>query len=455
MISSANTPLNSTPTDSDFTVEHYRDLLRLAKKSYSFSGYTHVSWGKRFVLWRHDCDYSLDRALVLAEAEQDEGISATYFVNAHSEFYSPFERSQADVIKRIIGLGHDIGLHFDAAFYAIENEAQLEVKVRHEANLLARGLGVSPAAFSFHNPSALHLGFEAETYGGLLNCYSKRFRTEVPYVSDSNGYWRFRRLRDVLEKATDTCLQVLTHPGWWQDRSMPPRERIFRCAYGRAEVSMRLYDASLVAWGRENLAGATQSLRFLKSVNPELFELCDYLWNLRHFHNLFVELWRLHESQINRLCKVVLHRQWKVPAKEVNDFFSAPMLSVDGWRLFIGVVGKKWQQVSGVSEERQRRWVAVRNQLVHGRTSVEMQLLEQGCVYLCAVIESLAAWGNDQGIAYDGLAHLGSIGLPTQKTADGSLTEHLEEEAVGGIADFPRKRWNVFKETFLNAATHP
>ena len=147
-------------------------------------------------------------------------------------------------------MGHEIGLHFDSDFYEIYDESSLSLKIAAEAEILERLYGVKPAVFSFHNPVAEQLSCEDEVYGGLINCYSRRFKNDVTYCSDSNGYWRFRRLRDVLVEAKAPCLQVLTHPGWWQDLPMPPRQRIFRSVYGRAAATMRDNDTALDSYGR-------------------------------------------------------------------------------------------------------------------------------------------------------------------------------------------------------------
>lgn len=448
MISINNKPINSESINSDFTVKSYRQLIDLAQKSYQVANYRFVPWGQRFVLWRHDCDYSLNRSLALAHIEAESGLRSTYFVNPHCEFYNLLEQQQRDYIHQIAELGHDIALHFDADFNNTLSEADLDNQVSVEADLLEYYLGVRPTAFSFHNPSAFHLACEAETYGGLLNCYSKRFKTEVPYCSDSNGYWRFRRLHDVLTDATDPCLQVLTHPGWWQEKPMPPRQRIFRSVYGRAASTLRAYDANLELHDRTNHAGAATHLRFLKTAHPRLFELCDYLWNSCHFQSLFVELWRLHETQINKLCKAELRKQWRVPAFEVNAFFESPSLAIDGWRLFAGVFGITWQDAASLEKSEHQAWVDLRNTLIHGRSSAPSQRLEDGCVFLCSAIESLSSWGKTQLIQYDGIDHLGSIGIPTCKTADGSLTDRLEEVA-DDIQNFPLKKWEQFKADIL------
>lgn len=444
MISSDNQPKLVTTSDEDFTEAHYRQLLRAAKVSYRFATYNAIPWGKRFILWRHDLDYSINRSVALACIEAEEGVTATYFVNPRSEYYNPFEPGQVRLLKHILGLGHRLGLHLDAAFHAVQDEEALNRNVAQEARWLEEAFGVRPDAFSFHNPSADHLRCDADHYSGLLNCYSQRFKTEVPYCSDSNGYWRFRRLHDVLTAATDRCLQVLTHPGWWQSISMPPRQRIFRSAYGRAQATMNGYDAALVEHGRINHAGLTDSLRFLQPLHPRVFDLCDYLWNQGHLATLFVELWRLHERQINQFCKAVFLKEWHVPATEVNAFFEDRLLVNDGWRLFKAVFASSWQQAACLDEEQYKDWVALRNSLTHGRSTAPGGQLEEGSLFLCRTIERLVAWGRSQPMGYDGISHLGSIGVPTYETADGSLTDRLEEIA-NEVSGFSGKRWARFK----------
>jgi hypothetical protein len=452
MISVENKSTNATMSDTDFTLTHYRELCQLAVRRYPITGYDSIPWGKRFVLWRHDIDISLNRGLRLSKIEHAIGIKATYFLNPHSEFYNLAEASQHAIVKEILSLGHDIGLHIDVGFFGEISESQLSDVIGREADYLYWLFGVMPVAFSFHNPVASTLKFEADTYGGLLNCYSKRFKTEVPYCSDSNGYWRFRRLHDVLNEAKDPCLQVLTHPGWWQDKPMPPRQRIFRSASGRAAGIMRTYDEGLSQHGRLNHSGAAEALSILKGLQPPRFQLCDYLWNEGEFQTLFVELWRIHESQINRLCKVQFRKLWSVPAHEINKFFSCEDWSVDYWRLFSVVFNASWATVAGVDDGEYQTWHRIRNQVIQGRSSIEPAELEQGCVAICEVIGRLAQWGISHPIGYDGFAHLGSVGLLTVKTSDGNHTEILDE-GKDIIKSFSEKRWESLKYSFSGIAT--
>jgi hypothetical protein len=245
----------------DFTSAHYSELLELAKAAYLFVGYDEVRQNRKVILWRHDCDVSLNRALRLAMIEHEKGVISTFFLNPHSDFYNLLEREQTRIVKQIVALGHRIGLHFDAAYYDLSSEDELSELVKREAELLGEWFATDISAFSFHNPTEFLLSCEKESYGGLVNCYSRSFRSMVPYCSDSNGYWRFKRLWDVLERAEEPCLQVLTHPEWWQETPMYPRERISRSVYGRAEAVLASYDKLLETHGRRNDAGPAGNQR--------------------------------------------------------------------------------------------------------------------------------------------------------------------------------------------------
>jgi hypothetical protein len=451
MISIDNQSLNCVATDQDFTVDSYRHLIRLAVGNYEQANYRSIPWGRRFVLWRHDCDYSLNRSLALAKVEAEEGLRSAFFVNPHCEFYNLLERDQLALIKEIAQFGHEIGLHFDASFYNTATEDELHEQVAGEANLLELLVGIRPVAFSFHNPSAFHLTCESETYGGLVNCYSKRFKTEVPYCSDSNGYWRFRRLFDVLSAAKDPCLQVLTHPGWWQKKPMPPRQRIFRAVYGRASALMSRNDKLLEVMGRDNLAGAARGIMFLKPINSKLYDHCDYFWNTEQFQTLFIELWRLHARQLKQLCKAMFHRKWHVSSGEAKIFFESDTCPTDGWRLFSLVFGASPAEASGSPEDAHTEWAMVLDKLLRGGVDISGGELEEVCVSLCGAMEGLAKWGVAQeSIGYDGISDVGEINIPTDSGVQGER-ERLDKVKDSAVP--PDNAWNEFLRSTKSATS--
>ena len=108
-------------------------------------------------------------------------------------------------------------------------------------------------AFSFHNPTPEILVYDNWEYNGLINTYASFFQNECKYCSDSNGYWRHTRLYDFLIENAEKPKQVLTHPAWWTEREMSPKERIWRCLDQRAQKTKEYYIKSLKEYGRQHI----------------------------------------------------------------------------------------------------------------------------------------------------------------------------------------------------------
>jgi hypothetical protein len=237
----------------DFTRSNYRRLLHLAREQYVFRTFTDYQPDERFVLWRHDVDLSMHAARKLAEIEAEEGIVTTYFLHPHSEFYNLLEKDVFDCVKAVAAFGHALGLHFDTHFYSLADESELERRIASERQFLEDLLGSRLVALSFHIASPFTQACRRHSYAGLVNANGEYLQSQVGYCSDSNGYWRFRRLEDVLRQADSPRLQVLTHPEMWQETVMPPTQRVSRCIEGRAQKTRAWYDGILRANQRENI----------------------------------------------------------------------------------------------------------------------------------------------------------------------------------------------------------
>lgn len=238
---------------SDFTRSNYSNIIRIGKNIFHFSTYTNFVPNNRFVIWRHDVDISMHSAVKLAEIEANHNVSATYFIYTHSPFYNLLEKDIYECVKKILSLGHNIGIHFDSEFYGELNLSSFNYWLNYEATLLESYFNAPIKAFSFHNTTPFAISCKDYEYSGLINATSTYFREEVEYCSDSNGYWRYRRLEDVLQNPQVQRLQVLTHPEWWQEEIMSPRKRILRCIDGRANKTIKLYDNLLREFNRENV----------------------------------------------------------------------------------------------------------------------------------------------------------------------------------------------------------
>jgi hypothetical protein len=238
---------------SEFTLLAYERLLMLANKRFKFKSYTQVQDCTDFIVWRHDIDLSLDQALKLARLEKKHDIQSTYFLHLHNEFYNVLDVNSGMIIREIIALGHHIGLHFDVQHYTIQSCEALSHWLLFEKNILETLFLTPVEVFSFHNTTDYSMTLEAYRYAGMINTYSRYFKQEVAYCSDSNGYWRYRKLKDVLMDESVRQLQVLTHPGWWTEDELKPREKIKQYASMRCDLTINNYDKTLADFGRLNM----------------------------------------------------------------------------------------------------------------------------------------------------------------------------------------------------------
>ena len=241
--------MSATGHEQDFTEQAYRALVKQAKQRYEFLPFDRAAPADNGVLWRHDIDMSVHRALALAKIEHDEGVRATYFVHLHSRFYNALEDAIVERLRAIVALGHDLGVHFDSRF--LTGAGTIEQAVAAERVTIEQACGAKLTAVSFHDPDVTTVADAAEI-AGLVNAYGKSLRERFEYASDSNGYWRFKPLSDVLATAGPR-LQVLTHPEWWVPEPMPPRARVMRAIEGRAAYLAAKYDAAMKDVGRDNI----------------------------------------------------------------------------------------------------------------------------------------------------------------------------------------------------------
>lgn len=238
-----------------FTSEHYGTLISAAAKKFRFVRFgDDLDPTSAVALWRHDIDFSPQRALVMAQQEAGLELRATYFVQVSARYYSVFEPETAKVIRTIRELGHEIGLHFDPEVCYDQATPTFEERLRFEAEVLGQITGSAIRIFSLHNPTTIvGAALDEPFHSGLMNASASALRSSFTYCSDSNGLWRFRPLDEVVADPEVTRLYTLTHPEWWQENEMPPRDRIRRCIEGRAEFCIRHYDDLLSANSRPNV----------------------------------------------------------------------------------------------------------------------------------------------------------------------------------------------------------
>lgn len=238
----------------DFSEGRYVELLERAASRFEICRLHEACEYQAACLWRHDIDVSPQRALKLAEIEATRGITAQYYVMLTSRFYNAFEERNASIFRHLRELGHDVGLHFDAASLRPgATSADVARTLRLQADVLGEVVGGRVELFSLHNPTDIEsIVLDESEFAGMLNASSSTLRKNFTYCSDSNGVWRFRSLAEVIDDPVTERLYALTHPEWWCEQPLTPRDRIQRAIDGRATCTALDYDADLARFNRPN-----------------------------------------------------------------------------------------------------------------------------------------------------------------------------------------------------------
>lgn len=236
----------------DFSTDHYREIVETIQRSHRTLSFADVhELGdalfdiERFVIMRHDVELSVPAAVRLAEIDASVGIRSTFFFLQTSD-YNPFEEEEARGIRRILDLGHDIGLHYDAP--VLERlKVDAEVVVRAQIALFEAFFDTTIFAMSSHMPMRSGLTL---TVPGVIDAYEPRFMVDMKYLSDSTQQWREGVVTDNLSRYDRIHLlthEYIWHPlGWhWSALLFAEANDKFQRAWRRAEGSIELFSEGL------------------------------------------------------------------------------------------------------------------------------------------------------------------------------------------------------------------
>ncbi len=208
-----------------FTYDSYVSLLHmLSETGYLIKGYHEQEYSEPCAILRHDIDYSIEKALVVAEIEQKEGVSSTYFVLVSSDLYNPLSRKYRDEIRHIISMGHEIGLHFDEGAYSDRCNDNIIGLIKKESAILSEIANQEIRVVSMHRPSKKTLESYYEI-PGMVNSYGRKFFDDFKYLSDSRMRWR-EPIEEIVAGRIFERLHILTHCFWYGNKVESMRIRI-------------------------------------------------------------------------------------------------------------------------------------------------------------------------------------------------------------------------------------
>lgn len=199
----------------DFTLAHYIEILATLKSSHKTLSFRDAhKLGRdildmtRFIIMRHDVELSVPAALRLAEADAAAGIASTFFLLQTSD-YNCFEEEEAERIRKILSLGHDIGLHYDAGLFE-RLGVDAERVARSQIDLFESFFDTRVYAMSSHMPMRSGRTFSLP---GIIDTYDPLYMRDMKYLSDSTQAWREGVVTGVLDKHPQ--IHLLTHEYIW------------------------------------------------------------------------------------------------------------------------------------------------------------------------------------------------------------------------------------------------
>jgi len=245
-------PARPTDPDLDFTLAHYEEILeRITATHRTFSFGEAAPMGEalldveRFVLMRHDVEFSLDAALTLARADHAAGVRSTFFVQIGSD-YNLFEADGAAAVAQILELGHDLGLHYDLGLFERSGGDPVEL-ARRAIRLMEGFFGVEIRAASPHMPMRSGRTLRIP---GIVDAYDPLYFERIKYLSDSTQVWREGVVTSLLDRYDQ--IQLLTHEyHWtedglgWDEMLLLEAESKYRRLKGRAEANIERFREGL------------------------------------------------------------------------------------------------------------------------------------------------------------------------------------------------------------------
>ena len=232
-----------------FSYEDYKEIIRIIQSTGNQAGYEEALTADKFVIMRHDVEYSVDRAYALAKVESSMDFTSTFFFQWTNNSYNILSKKNMDMIKYMHERGHVIGLHF--ALNGLTDMELVRKKILQEIHVLSEMIGVEITEFSIHRPSADVLR-ENIKFPGIINAYQDEFFTfsenvtestplHVKYISDAKHRWNYGT-PDAATLLENDRVQILTHPYSWTKKGYDNLENFRTLIQERNEELMDTID---------------------------------------------------------------------------------------------------------------------------------------------------------------------------------------------------------------------
>ncbi len=210
----------------NFSYDFYKDLLNdllLSRDNLCIKDLSDPYIERNFLVLRHDVDFSPEAALQMAELEASMGVKATYYLLLSSPYYNLIGKEYIQFPKKLVELGHEVGLHYDINILEIMDNDDLISALKLQSNFLSKLADSDVKSIAMHTPSNYGIDPFRETKfneSKLINAYNNHYTNKMAYFSDSCGAWRNDFVECLNKKDFPAQMQLLVHPIFWGTNSV-------------------------------------------------------------------------------------------------------------------------------------------------------------------------------------------------------------------------------------------
>ncbi|MDE5680551.1 MAG: hypothetical protein K2I01_09035, partial [Lachnospiraceae bacterium] len=82
-----------------FSFQDYRKIIGIVKSTGRYMGYKEALGRDKFVIMRHDVEYSVERAYALSKVEESMDFTSAYFFQWTNNSYNILSRKNMEMVK--------------------------------------------------------------------------------------------------------------------------------------------------------------------------------------------------------------------------------------------------------------------------------------------------------------------------------------------------------------------
>ena len=248
----------------DFTLKKYTELLQcLIGRGYRFVAFEDYCLQKetlaeeQFAILRHDVDLKAENSLATARIEHSHGIRASYYFRVVEQSNKP------EIMRAIVGLGHEIGYHYEDMTICAGNTDKVIEHFKKQLDYFRQYYPVKTICMhgsprSPYDSRDLWKQFDYHSFGVIGEPYFDVDYSKVFYLTDTGRRWDgfnvsvrdkipvyqdewirqglvYHNTDDVVAAIEDGTLpkqlMITTHPQRWSDSKVQwAREYVMQSA---------------------------------------------------------------------------------------------------------------------------------------------------------------------------------------------------------------------------------